>query len=103
MDDKTDGYASYFMINCAHPDHSTRVLEDGGWLSRLGGIVANASRCGQAELDEAEVLDDGDPIELGQQMASIVGRHRGIVGCCCGTDGRHLAQIASAVRDSSSN
>ena len=98
VDGKTDGYASYFMINCAHPDHFVDILSDEPWMHRLRGVVANASRCSHAELDEAAELDDGDPAELGQQLADIHMRHPqiNIVGGCCGTDMRHLNQIAKS-------
>ncbi len=96
VDAETDGYAAYFMINCAHPDHFENVLSDDPWMQRLRGIVANASRCSHAELDEAEELDDGDPDELGQQLAEIRSRfpHISVLGGCCGTDKRHLSSIA---------
>lgn len=98
VDDATGGYASYFMINCAHPEHFSAVLAHAPWMSRVGGIVANASRCSHAELDEATELDDGDPIELGQQLADICRIYPGIrvVGGCCGTDMRHMSEIAKA-------
>ena len=100
VDQSTDGYASYFMINCAHPDHFGQILSKAPWMNRLKGIVANASRCSHEELDESEVLDDGHPEELGQQLANI---HRmypsiNILGGCCGTDMRHLACIAKSLR-----
>ena len=96
VDDATEGYASYFMINCAHPDHFESTLSDGSWMQRVRGIVANASRCSHAELDEAKVLDDGDPIELGKQLAEIRRRfpHINVLGGCCGTDMRHMQSIA---------
>lgn len=98
VDAQTDGYAAYFMINCAHPDHFNAVLEDAPWMARVGGIVANASRCSHAELDEAEVLDDGNPAELGAQLAAIRERFPQIrvLGGCCGTDLRHMTEIAKA-------
>ena len=97
VDAETDGWASYFMINCAHPDHFSNVLNDGLWIKRLRGIVANASRCSHAELDDAKVLDAGDPIELGEQLAQIRQRfpHINVLGGCCGTDMRHLQSIAN--------
>jgi methionine synthase I (cobalamin-dependent) len=51
-----------------------------------------------AELDEAEVLDDGNPHELGAQYAAIRARlrHINVVGGCCGTDHRHIEQICLA-------
>ena len=96
VDAATDGYASYFMINCAHPDHFNGVLTDEPWMQRLKGVVANASRCSHAELDEADELDDGNPVELGQQIGELTKKFPqiNVVGGCCGTDMRHLAQIA---------
>src|SRR6056297_1267789 len=98
VDEVTDGYAAYFMINCAHPDHFRSVLVDAPWVQRVKGIVANASRCSHSELDEAKVLDDGDPRELGEQLAQIRARfpHIRVLGGCCGTDMRHMQQIARA-------
>lgn len=97
VDVATDGYAAYFMINCAHPDHFKTVLEDRPWMQRVRGTVANASRCSHAELDEAEELDDGDPTELAQQLSEIRRRfpHIMVLGGCCGTDMRHMAKIAN--------
>lgn len=99
VDTETESYASYFMINCAHPDHFTQVLTGAPWMTRLKGVVANASRCSHAELDEAEVLDDGNPEELGLQLAEIHKQHPNIsiLGGCCGTDLRHMKCIAQAV------
>ncbi|MEL6621141.1 MAG: homocysteine S-methyltransferase family protein, partial [Pseudomonadota bacterium] len=61
---------------------------------------AKASRCSQAELDEAEELDDGNPTELGKQLSDIRRRFPQIqvLGGCCGTDMRHMKQIVSAAR-----
>lgn len=100
VDAATDDYPAYFMINCAHPEHFSSVLEDAPWMQRIKGIVANASRCSHAELDEAEELDDGDPAELGKQLSDIRRRfpHIQVLGGCCGTDMRHMAQIAATAR-----
>ncbi|AXI44018.1 homocysteine S-methyltransferase family protein [Sulfitobacter sp. SK011] len=100
VDAEADGYAAYFMINCAHPDHFENVLSDDPWMQRLRGIVANASRCSHAQLDEAEELDDGDPVELGQQLAEIRRRFPqiSVLGGCCGTDMRHMSSIARSAK-----
>lgn len=100
VDAATDGYASYFMINCAHPDHFTSILAEAAVGGRLKGIVANASRCSHAELDAAPELDAGDPEELGRQLGLIRRRHPQfmVFGGCCGTDMRHMARIAENVR-----
>ncbi|MGA9412764.1 MAG: homocysteine S-methyltransferase family protein [Roseobacter sp.] len=98
VDTATNAYTTYFMINCAHPDHFTKTLVDEPWVQRVKGIVANASRCSHAELDEAEELDDGNPRELGEQLADIKRRfpHIRVLGGCCGTDMRHMKCIAEA-------
>jgi homocysteine S-methyltransferase len=52
-----------------------------------------------AELNEAPELDAGDPIELGQEYAALRTRqlrHVNVMGGCCGTDHRHIEQIAIA-------
>ena len=64
VDAASDGYAAYFMINCAHPEHFSGTLEDAPdapWARRIRGIRANASRKSHAELDESTELDAGNP------------------------------------------
>ena len=51
VDEATDGYTAYFMINCAHPEHFAPVLRDTPWARRVHGIRANASRRSHAELE----------------------------------------------------
>lgn len=96
VDQATDNAPAYYMINCAHPTHFSEILGDELCATRLKGIRANASSCSHAELDEAEELDYGNPQELGQQFANIRARfpHVNIIGGCCGTDYRHIEQIA---------
>ena len=99
VDEETDGAASYFMINCAHPSHFADALRDGGpWLSRIRGVRANASTRSHAELDEAEELDDGDPVDLAAQYAALGDAlpQLHILGGCCGTDIRHVTAICDA-------
>ncbi|MBF7731092.1 homocysteine S-methyltransferase family protein [Pseudomonas sp. N040] len=91
---------AYYMINCAHPAHfSTSLAGDEPWTSRLRGLRANASRMSHAELNEAPELDAGDPEELGRDYAALKQeklRHLNVFGGCCGTDHRHVEQIARA-------
>lgn len=99
VDEATDGYPLFFGINCAHPDHFTGALSTGdGWVERIGLLRANASRMSHEELDNAEVLDPGDPVELGDQYADLRHRfpHVVVVGGCCGTDDRHIGEIGRA-------
>lgn len=96
VDAATGNYASFFMINCAHPTHFDDVLDDGEWTKRLKGVRANASRRSHAELDAASDLDAGDPAELARQYVALRKRlpHVNIVGGCCGTDFRHVEAIS---------
>ncbi|MEQ8286867.1 homocysteine S-methyltransferase family protein [Thalassospira sp.] len=96
VDDSTDHYVAYYMINCAHPDHFSDKLEnDGAWKNRICGVRANASRQSHAELDACEHLDDGNPDELGRlydHLAKLL-PNLAVIGGCCGTDHRHVAAM----------
>jgi S-methylmethionine-dependent homocysteine/selenocysteine methylase len=98
VDAATDRAPVYYMITCAHPSHFETVLDDQAWMERLRGIRANASKRSHAELDEAADLDDGDPIELSQQYGGLRAQFSqiNVLGGCCGTDYRHIEQIATA-------
>lgn len=100
VDDATNAAAAYFMVNCAHPDHFFDVLDDSDWARRIRGLRCNASRLTHAELDECEVLDDGDPEELANQYKSIAASMPwlNVFGGCCGSDLRHVTEIAKAIR-----
>jgi homocysteine S-methyltransferase len=99
VDAETESAAAYFMINCAHPTHFELVLEEGApWVARIGGLRANASARSHAELDESETLDEGDPVDLGRRYGALRSRlpAASVVGGCCGTDHRHVAEICTA-------
>ena len=101
VDSATASYPAYYMVNCAHPDHFEDVLVPGSrWVQRIRGLRANASRKSHAELNEATALDSGDPEELGAQYAQLRQRlpHINVMGGCCGTDHRHVEQIAKACK-----
>jgi len=107
VDDATSGAAAYFMINCAHPAHFERELggddggKDGAWLSRIRGVRANASKRSHAELDNSTDLDDGDPAQLGREIAALKRTLPGlaVLGGCCGTDHRHVEEIGLSCRE----
>lgn len=89
----------YYMINCAHPTHFLPELQKHAgepWLERIRGIRANASCKSHAELDEATELDSGNPTELGQENKQLkdLFRSLNVFGGCCGTDERHILEIA---------
>ena len=98
VDSTTDGGPAYYIVNCAHPTHfQDRLDHTGGWVQRIRGLRCNASSCSHAELDEAEELDSGDPVQLAAEYRAIVDRlpHINVFGGCCGTDHRHVQQISA--------
>jgi S-methylmethionine-dependent homocysteine/selenocysteine methylase len=98
-DEATGGGPAYYMLNCAHPTHFEGVLAASEpWIQRIRGLRANASSKSHAELDEATELDDGDPEDLGERYAGLHDRlpELNVLGGCCGTDERHVAQICRA-------
>ncbi len=98
VDARTGSAPAYYMVNCAHPTHFDSKLVEADWTKRIRGIRANASSCSHAELDRATELDAGNPVELGRQYRAIRDRHShiNVLGGCCGTDHRHVEQIALA-------
>lgn len=99
VDAETAAYPAYYMVNCAHPTHFEHVLDGRQpWTRRVRGLRANASRQSHAELNEATTLDIGDPAELGREYAELKRRlpRLNVMGGCCGTDHRHVEQIATA-------
>lgn len=99
VDADPSGGPTYYMVNCAHPDHFRAVIDPGAeWAGRICGLRANASRQSHAELDAAEELDEGDPLELGQDYAGLLTLlpNLRVFGGCCGTDHRHIRAIGEA-------
>ena len=100
VDIATEAAPVYYMINCAHPSHFEHVLEkDSDWMDRVVGIRANASCKSHAELDEAIELDDGNPVEFGQDYARLnrLFKNLRVMGGCCGTDHRHIDEVCKSV------
>ena len=67
-------------------------------LDRVLRLRAYASRCSHEELDKAGELDDGNPVELGQQFVGLLrdNPQLSVIGGCYGTNHRHIAQIGQA-------
>ena len=104
VDQATDGYAAFYMVNCAHPDHlnpTLKAAKDMGapWLQRFKGIRANASRRSHQELDNAPELDRGEPAEWASLVSEMSNAFDlSIVGGCCGTDAEHVQHLAKACK-----
>jgi len=98
-DAATGNYPTHYMINCAHPTHFDHVLDAAApWVTRIGGLRANASTLSHAELDEMEQLDAGDPVDLARRYVELRSQLPAlqVIGGCCGTDHRHVAAITTA-------
>jgi homocysteine S-methyltransferase len=89
---------SYFFVNCAHPTHVAHALDDGAWQQRIGGLRVNASTMSHEELDAAEELDAGDPARLAADQLPLLAAFPNVevLGGCCGTDVRHVAEMWGA-------
>ncbi len=98
-DAATGSSPAYYMINCAHPAHFEGALEPGEpWTGRIRGLRANASIKSHAQLNESSELDAGDPAGLGADHARLKRKlpRINVLGGCCGTDERHVEQMALA-------
>ena len=94
---QTNGAAACLTVDCAHPDHFRPAPGAGtGWLRRIGGVGADASRLIHAGLDEAAGPDEGSPPEFGRDHAvlSRMLTNLRVLGGCCGTDHRHIEAMA---------
>lgn len=93
----TNGYASYYMINCVHPLHLQFTTQGSDpWVQRIRGLRPNASRMSHAELNGCNHLDNGNPEELAEQYYRVkkdLLPRLNIMGGCCGTDPRHIEAI----------
>lgn len=97
VDKYSDFYVSYYMINCAHPEHFKDIFrEEGDWKNRITAIRANASVKSHAELDASETLDTGDCNHLaeGYSELKLLLPELRVIGGCCGTDLSHIKAIA---------
>jgi S-methylmethionine-dependent homocysteine/selenocysteine methylase len=100
IDEATSGGAAWFGTNCSHPVEFESALADAGpWLERLRYIRPNAAKMDKIALCSLDHLEDGDPVELGVQMGDFARQlpKTDIIGGCCGTDERHLSEIAKNV------
>ena len=101
-DAATEGKAAWFGTNCAHPIEFAPALADpGDWRKRLRYVRPNAAKTDKLALCKLGHLEDGDPVELGNEMAEALREFPSvdIVGGCCGTDERHLKEVSTRVQE----
>lgn len=97
----SDGYPVFYALNCSHPVEFEPALAPGRWQERLRCIRPNAAKMDKIALCKLGHLEEGDPHELGLEMASVARRFPAmdIWGGCCGTCETHLDQIARRLHE----
>ena len=72
-DEATDGYPAYYMINCAHPSHFERVLDERApKAARVSAACAPTPRgAAMPNSTRRTDLDAGDPDELGGEYRAL--------------------------------
>lgn len=95
----------FYMTNCVHPANVGKAL---AWefnrtelvRNRLKGIQANASPLTPEELDDCCEILSSEPTELAEEIMKLH-KHHGfqILGGCCGTDERHIEEIAKRIKN----
>jgi S-methylmethionine-dependent homocysteine/selenocysteine methylase len=100
IDEITDKYPAYYMINCAHPSHFIGQFENNGdWKLRIKGVRSNASCKSHAELNECTELDAGNAQDLANWHQKLKAHLPNLIvyGGCCGTDVSHIRSICEKV------
>ncbi|MHA2358476.1 MAG: homocysteine S-methyltransferase family protein, partial [Candidatus Heimdallarchaeaceae archaeon] len=93
----------FYMVVCVHPiifkqainieENRTEVVR-----SRLKGLEGNGSSKSPEELVLLDELESEDPVSWAKQMVDLhFENDLQILGGCCGTDERHIDQIAKTV------
>lgn len=96
IDDETEQLPEFYGVNCSHPLEIEPALDPGNWIERVRGFRPNAAKMDKMSLCSLGHLEDGDPVELGEQIGDMARRypHMDIWGGCCGTCETHLDEIA---------
>ncbi|MBJ3774547.1 homocysteine S-methyltransferase family protein [Acuticoccus mangrovi] len=96
VDAASGAYPAFYALNCSHPMEFEPALAPGPAMERLRSIRPNAAKMDKIALCKLGRLEEGDPVELGEQMADVARRYPNldIWGGCCGTCETHLEEIA---------
>lgn len=103
IDDNVANKPIGYMTNCVHPGIVYKALSHTfnrteAVHSRFIGIQANTSALTYQELDGAKDLQTSSPDDLAKDMMKLKSDyHFKIFGGCCGTDQRHIEEIAKLI------
>ncbi|MFY0644133.1 MAG: homocysteine S-methyltransferase family protein [Bacteroidia bacterium] len=98
IDEATNAYPSYYMLNCAHPTHFGDIFQS-SIAHRIGGLRANASSMSHDDLDNCGAIQEGDHQELASHYAQLLHNNPNLnlIGGCCGTGVKHLNAICNLI------
>jgi len=83
-------HASIFKAAITHDSHSSATVR-----KRVAGLFANTAALEPEELDNSEELVEEDPLAFSQSVAELHAQlGMKILGGCCGTDERHIDNLA---------
>lgn len=104
IDGLTGNYPVCYMTNCVHPAIAAHALAQPVnqcelVRGRFLGIQANTAMLPYSQLDGSRELKTSDPGELADHIRKLGELCRlKIVGGCCGTDDRHMEEIAKILK-----
>lgn len=103
IDSLTTNKPICYMTNCVHPrivyEALSQPFNNNEMVhNRFKGIQVNASALSYAELDNSKEYKTSEPTELAIDTVKLreIGPFQ-IFGGCCGTDGRHMNEIAKRI------
>lgn len=94
-----------YMTNCVHPTIAHKALsrpfnQTRTVQSRFIGIQGNTSALSYSELDGASDLKESSPSDFAHDtMKLVMDYNLQIVGGCCGTNGKHMEEIAKHLKN----
>ena len=103
IDDNVSNKPVCYMTNCVHPDIVYQALshdfnQTESVRMRFMGIQANTSALSYNELDGAKELQTSSPVDWAKAMMKLKSDyHFKIFGGCCGTNNRHMEEIAKRI------
>jgi len=95
-----------YLVNCVHTSTFARGIEhlSNFQMKRLLGLKANTSSRTPEELNNLNYLDTQEPVEFARSCANLAEKlNLPLFGGCCGTDDRHIEQLALQLLESRKN
>ncbi len=103
IDDSVERPPMFYLVNCSHSSAIragfARVGRDAPHaLKRLAGARPNASPKDHAELEGLDHIETESPEDFANALVALRGEFNlKVMGGCCGTDERHLEELAKIV------